>query len=81
MSFEDYPVSYPTYHFTGDLPFGAAGARAIRRCRGDETAFGEGTDVDAAGRRDAKGNPDAITDARLRVDNAKVARGERGPVW
>lgn len=31
--------------------------------------------------RDAKGDPGAIADARRKVDNAKVALGERGPVW
>ncbi|MCB1884702.1 MAG: hypothetical protein KDG89_12035 [Geminicoccaceae bacterium] len=31
--------------------------------------------------RDAKGDPDAIAEARARVDAAKRALGERGPVW
>lgn len=31
--------------------------------------------------RAAKGNPSALADARHRVDDAKVALGERGPVW
>ncbi|MXN44117.1 hypothetical protein GR138_02880 [Shinella kummerowiae] len=31
--------------------------------------------------RDAKGNSDEIAKARRRVDDAKVALGERGPVW
>ena len=31
--------------------------------------------------RDGKGNPAAIAAARRRVDDAKVALGERGPVW
>src|SRR4051812_12758263 len=31
--------------------------------------------------RDAKGSPGAIADARARVESAKVALGERGPVW
>ena len=31
--------------------------------------------------RDAKGDKDATAIARTRVDNAKVALGERGPVW
>ena len=31
--------------------------------------------------RDAKGNPEAMADARRRVDAAKTALGERGPVW
>ncbi|MFD1328741.1 hypothetical protein [Mycoplana ramosa] len=31
--------------------------------------------------RDAKGNSDKIVKARRRVDDAKVALGERGPVW
>jgi hypothetical protein len=43
--------------------------RRISTQKGDRRAVG-----------DAKGNPDAIADARLRVDNAKVALGERGPV-
>lgn len=33
------------------------------------------------GVRDAKGNPDATRDARAKVQAAKVALGERGPVW
>ena len=31
--------------------------------------------------RDAKGEPDAVAQARKRVDDAKVSLGERGPVW
>lgn len=31
--------------------------------------------------RDGKGDPTAIAAARRRVDDAKVALGERGPVW
>ena len=31
--------------------------------------------------RDAKGKPDAMAEARRRVDDAKVQLGERGPVW
>ena len=31
--------------------------------------------------RDGKGDPEAIAAARRRVDAAKVALGERGPVW
>lgn len=31
--------------------------------------------------RDAKGNEDMTVKARRRVDDAKVALGERGPVW
>ena len=31
--------------------------------------------------RDAKGDPDALRAARARVDSAKRALGERGPVW
>jgi hypothetical protein len=31
--------------------------------------------------RDAKGDPDETAEARKRVDDAKVALGERGPVW
>jgi hypothetical protein len=31
--------------------------------------------------RDAKGNPEEIRDARERIQAAKVALGERGPVW
>ena len=31
--------------------------------------------------RDAKGDPDAMADARQKVDDAKGALGERGPVW
>lgn len=31
--------------------------------------------------RDAKGNWDETVKARRRVDDAKVALGERGPVW
>jgi len=31
--------------------------------------------------RDAKGDKEALADARKRVDHAKVALGERGPVW
>lgn len=31
--------------------------------------------------RDAKGNESKISDARSRVQIAKVALGERGPVW
>jgi hypothetical protein len=31
--------------------------------------------------RDAKGDPDAMAAARRKVDDAKVALGERGPVW
>ncbi len=31
--------------------------------------------------RDAKGKPDAMAEARCRVDDAKVQLGERGPVW
>jgi hypothetical protein len=33
------------------------------------------------GVRDAKGNPEAMRDARARVQAAKVALGERGPIW
>lgn len=29
----------------------------------------------------AKGNPEALQEARARIDRAKVALGERGPVW
>lgn len=31
--------------------------------------------------RQAKGDPDAMKQARMRVDAAKVSLGERGPVW
>ena len=31
--------------------------------------------------RESRGNPHATADARRRVDNAKAALGERGPVW
>ncbi len=31
--------------------------------------------------RDAKGDEEALKSARKRVDAAKVALGERGPVW
>lgn len=31
--------------------------------------------------RDAKKDPSAMADARARVDAAKIALGERGPVW
>lgn len=31
--------------------------------------------------RDARGNGAAMADARERVDQAKIALGERGPVW
>ncbi|MET0530100.1 MAG: hypothetical protein ABW003_17480 [Microvirga sp.] len=31
--------------------------------------------------RDAQGEPDATRAARKRVDAAKIALGERGPVW
>ena len=31
--------------------------------------------------RDSKDDPDALRDARARVDAAKRALGERGPVW
>ncbi|KAA0693381.1 hypothetical protein DTW90_26550 [Neorhizobium sp. P12A] len=31
--------------------------------------------------RDTKDDPGAMADARRRVDDAKVALGERGPVW
>lgn len=31
--------------------------------------------------RDAKSDPDETAKARRRVDDAKVALGERGPVW
>ncbi len=31
--------------------------------------------------RAAKGEPTALADARRRVDRAKTALGERGPVW
>ena len=31
--------------------------------------------------QNAKGNPGAMAGARRRVDDAKVALGERGPVW
>jgi hypothetical protein len=31
--------------------------------------------------RDAKGDPEATARARARVDAAKRALGERGPVW
>jgi predicted LPLAT superfamily acyltransferase len=31
--------------------------------------------------RQAKGDPDRLAAARSRVDTAKVALGERGPVW
>lgn len=31
--------------------------------------------------REAKGDPQAIRQARRRVDDAKIALGERGPVW
>jgi hypothetical protein len=33
------------------------------------------------GVRDAKGDPEATREARARVDAAKHALGERGPVW
>ncbi|AYD05172.1 hypothetical protein [Neorhizobium sp. NCHU2750] len=31
--------------------------------------------------RDAKGDPVRLADARRQVDDAKIALGERGPVW
>lgn len=31
--------------------------------------------------RDSQGDPEALAQARERVDKAKVALGERGPVW
>lgn len=31
--------------------------------------------------RDAKGDPEAVAVARRHVDQAKIALGERGPVW
>lgn len=31
--------------------------------------------------RNAKGDPEAVRLARVRVDNAKIELGERGPVW
>ena len=31
--------------------------------------------------RDARGDPAALSAARSQVDEAKVALGERGPVW
>lgn len=31
--------------------------------------------------RDAKQNPDELADARRKIDTAKTALGERGPVW
>jgi hypothetical protein len=31
--------------------------------------------------RDSRGDPEALAQARERVDKAKVALGERGPVW
>lgn len=31
--------------------------------------------------RQAKGHPQDVAEARLRIDSAKISLGERGPVW